>query len=154
MGKITFVVSGVQIGGTSRGGVGPADGAMRGRVKQSVRVTAARAAGGDVRLEAVPGEDVVVLHIANGPSLWLHPGTAKELLAAQLDPAARGASDTDVKSGEVRVPVRLQWLSEQANPTRGASRAFLGDVIVNGIDVVTDLAKDLITDEKPLRSIR
>ncbi|MES2922416.1 MAG: CHAT domain-containing protein [Verrucomicrobiota bacterium] len=147
MEKITFVVSGVQVGGNSRGGAVPGDGSTPGRVSQSVRVTAQRAAGGDVRVDAVPGQDVVVLHIANGPSLWLHPETAKELLAAQLDPAARSATDAEVKSGDVRVPVRLQWRGEQANPTRGASRGFLGDVLVKGIDIVTDLVKDLITDK-------
>jgi tetratricopeptide (TPR) repeat protein/pimeloyl-ACP methyl ester carboxylesterase len=146
MAKITFVVSGVQNSGLSRGGEAPADASTPGRVKQSVRVTTRLAAGGDMRLEAIPGEDVVVLHVANGPSLWLHPETAQELLAAQDDPASRSAGNTAMAPGEVRVPVRLQWRGEQAMPTRGLSRGFLGDVLVGGIDIVTDLVTDKAAD--------
>ena len=61
-----------------------------GSVKESVVLTAQRGSReGDVRMTATPGEDVVVIHIAGGPSLWLHPEHARELLLAQHDPGAR-----------------------------------------------------------------
>jgi uncharacterized protein (DUF433 family) len=70
-------------------------GLLRGRIKQSVRIAAQRAAGVETRVEAIPGEDVVVLHIADGPSLVLHPETARDLMLAQGEPkqdrGARGA---------------------------------------------------------------
>jgi tetratricopeptide (TPR) repeat protein len=147
MAKITFVVSGVERGSALRGRSAPAEASIPGQVKQSVRLTAQRAAGGDIQVEAVPGEDVVVLHIANGPSLCLHPETARELLEAQHDPAKRSGGEVALEPGKVRVPVRLQWRGEEAVPTRGASRGFLGDVLVEGIDVVTGFVKDLVTDK-------
>ena len=58
-------------------------GLLHGVVKQSVRVGARRGEGHDVRVTAVPGEDVVVLQIANGPALTLHPETARDLMLAQ-----------------------------------------------------------------------
>ena len=51
-----------------------------------MRVGAQRAgSAADVRVSATPGEDVVVLHIAGGPSLTLHPETARDLLLAQSE---------------------------------------------------------------------
>ena len=145
-GPITFVVSGRKRDGASRGRsrLSPAP---TGTVKQSVELTARRAAGdGDVRMEAIPGEDAVVFHIAGGPSLWLHPEHASEMLQAQHDPAReRGAKD-DLRPGEVRVPARLQWRLEDAVPTRGATRGFLGDVLLEAIDVITGLAVDKAAD--------
>ncbi|MEO7117069.1 MAG: hypothetical protein ABIZ18_14575, partial [Caldimonas sp.] len=43
-------------------------GAKRGSVKASVRVGTQRGGGEPVRVTARPGEDVVVLQIANGPT--------------------------------------------------------------------------------------
>jgi tetratricopeptide (TPR) repeat protein len=144
---LTFVASGVRREGGLRGGPPIADRGI-GIVKDSVLLTARRAAdGGDVRVSAVPGEDAVVLHIAGGPALWLHPEHARDLLRAQQDPSqARGADDTALRPGEVRVPVRLQWRLEEANPARGAARGFLGDVLVQAIDVVTGLVTDKAAD--------
>ena len=45
----------------------PASAALKGTVKSAVRVGARRASGEAVRIDAQPGEDIVVLHIANGP---------------------------------------------------------------------------------------
>src|SRR5687767_11162336 len=73
--------------GTTRGAT-PAllpTGLTQGRVKQSVSVGAPRGGGGEVRVAAVPGEDVVVLQIANGPALMLHPETARDLMLAQSE---------------------------------------------------------------------
>ncbi|MDM0085720.1 hypothetical protein QTI17_34595 [Variovorax sp. J31P179] len=52
-------------------------------VKQAVRVGTRRDGGSDVTLTAKPGEDVVEIATANGPTLVLHPQDAVELLQAQ-----------------------------------------------------------------------
>ena len=57
--------------------------AVRGRVRHSVRVAASRGTGTRVSIDATPGKDVVVLHIADGPELVLHPENARDLLLAQ-----------------------------------------------------------------------
>ena len=59
-------------------------GLTRGRIKQSARVGAQRGGARDIRMVAIPGEDVVVLHVAGGPALVLHPESARDLLLAQL----------------------------------------------------------------------
>jgi predicted chitinase len=85
---ITFLVPGLRQDGATRAGAGATPAASR--VKESVVLTAQRGSlEGDVRLTATPGEDVVVIHIAGGPSLWLHPEHARELLLAQQDPGAQ-----------------------------------------------------------------
>ena len=45
-----------------------------GRIKQSVRVGAQRGGASDIRMTAVSGEDVVVLHLVGGPLLRVAPG--------------------------------------------------------------------------------
>ncbi|MDQ6638289.1 MAG: alpha/beta hydrolase, partial [Pseudomonadota bacterium] len=55
----------------------------RGSVKTSVRVGNERGRGTPVRVVARPGEDVVVLSVANGPTLVLHPADARDLMLAQ-----------------------------------------------------------------------
>jgi putative transposase len=52
-------------------------------LKQSVTVAARRGEGGEVTVTAVPGRDVVVLHIQDGPSPTLHPANARDLILAQ-----------------------------------------------------------------------
>ena len=112
-------------------------GALPGRVKDSVRVAARRAGSADVRLAAVPGEDLVVLHISGGPPLVLHPENARDLLLAQGG-TQRSATPA---GGDVAVPAQLRWRGlEQAAPTR--SRGFLGDVVLSAIEVLTGFTKD------------
>ena len=90
---ITFVVPGIrqdgQVGQASRGAAGastaPSD--LPGRIKESVRVASRRGSGDTVRVSAVPGEDVVVLRIAGGPTLMLHPETARDLMLGQGETA-------------------------------------------------------------------
>jgi hypothetical protein len=149
MPSITFVVPGQSTG--TRGGT-PADQppTLKGTLKHSVRVAARRGEGADVRVTATPGEDVVVLHIENGPSLFLHPEHARDLILAQKDAAAtnrgtRTASALD--ADEIQVPAQFQWrMVEQATTGRGATRSRLGDVLLTGIEVVTDAAKEFATD--------
>ncbi|MET0553573.1 MAG: CHAT domain-containing protein [Vicinamibacteria bacterium] len=137
---MTFVVPGQRTGATRGAAADAAPPAgLAGRVKESVRVGAHRGAGGsEVRVAATPGEDVVVLHIANGPALVLHPETARDLLAAQA-PATRAARADDPLT--CVVPARLAWPLAERPGTRG-SRGSVGDVLLAGLDVVTDLVRD------------
>jgi hypothetical protein len=139
---VVFIVPGERVP-VSRAAVASAD-VPRGRVKASVRIAAARGAAAANRLEAIPGEDVVVVHIANGPSLVLHPETARDLMLAQSDVArARGAARPD----EIPVPIRLRWSGlELGAPSRGAMRTGLGEAAATGIDIVTGAAKDRAAD--------
>jgi CHAT domain-containing protein len=159
---ITFIVPGqaVPLGGATRGGAAAASPAAvagfggRGTLTQRVQVGARRGTGEAVRLTARPGRDAVVLHITNGPSLMLHPETARELLLAQSGltrdaqqgAARRGAGSPGAAAmpDEIEVPAQLGWkgLEEQAASVRGATRGRLGDVLLSAIDVVTGLLRE------------
>ena len=104
-----------------------------GRVKQSVEVSTQREAGEGVRLDAIPGEDLVLLQIAGGPELVLHPENARDLMRAQQAiPRNRGGE------GDVHVSARLRWRGlEEGGPSRGAARGSLGDVILSAVRVVS-----------------
>lgn len=143
---ITFVVAGQRTSGTTRGtgpSAGPPEELPQGRVKESVRVGAHRGGdGAQTRVEAVPGDDVVVLRIANGPALVLHPETARDLFRAQAEATeerTRGHRTEDPST--CTVPARLGWpLSETAGAP--AARGLLSDVRVAGFDVVADLLQE------------
>jgi len=138
---ITFVIPG-QTQAQRGAGAPPAlpAGGLPGQVKASVRLGARRAAGEAVRVQAVPGEDVVVLHLANGPMLVLHPENARDLMLGQSQ-AKRSAAVPD----EVEVPAQLRWRGlEQAAP--GRTRGFLGDVLLKAVEVLTGFAKDQASD--------
>src|SRR5215813_1764663 len=144
--SIDFIVPGqeqpVEAGATRGATATPlASGLTRGRLKQSVRVGAQRGAGGEVRVSAVPGEDVVVLHIAGGPVLTLHPESARDLMLAQEAGRSRGSRGEEPQSlNEVRVPTQLRWRGlEEAAPARAATRG-LGGVLLTAIEVVTGVA--------------
>lgn len=56
---------------------------------------------------------------------------------------ARGASP----AGAVRVPAQLRWRGlEEGVATRGATRGFLGTVLLRAVDVVTGIVKGKIAD--------
>ena len=126
-------------GGAARGAAGTTVAATPGALKGGVRLSAQRGGGELHRLEAMPGEDVVALHIAGGPVLWLHPETARDLLRAQSRDmptrAARGArAEHDEDATEVTVAAQLRWHGlERAAPTRG----WMGDVVLAAIEVFT-----------------
>ena len=136
-GEITFVVPGQAqpVGAATRGPSG------RGIVKASVRVGAQRDAGGTVRLTARPGEDVVVMTIAGGPTLVLHPEDARDLLRAQSAGATRSAPGA-AKSGDIVVSPQLGWPGLETGATRGATRGWLGQAVLSVIEVVTGTYKD------------
>jgi len=138
--EITFVVPGQALPS------GQASTALDGTVKAAVRVGARRGDGETVRVTARPGEDVVLVHIANGPTLYLHPEDARELLRAQaggVAPTARG-SGAPRFDGEVAVPAQLSWrgLDSPSAATRGGVRDFLGEVWMDALEIVTGRAKD------------
>jgi tetratricopeptide (TPR) repeat protein len=132
---ITFLVPGQSQ--ATRGAAAASIPGLPGRVKENVRMAARRAGSEPLRVTAVPGEDVVVLQIAGGPPLLLHPENARDLLLGPGS-AKRGAV---AASGDVAVPVQLRWQGlEQAAPTR--TRGFLGDVVLSAFQVLTGFAKD------------
>ena len=142
---ITFVVPGrSQAPGATRGGSGSAApvAGLPGLVKASVQVGALRAGGAPVRMTATPGEDVVALHIAGGPVLYLHPATARDLMLAQggTSPGGTTRGGTSAPATEVAVPVQLRWAGlEQAAPAR--TRGFLGDVVLSAVEILGGFAR-------------
>ena len=138
---ITFIVPGQRQASRGSGEPAPAGSGLTGRVKESVRVSTRRSGGETVRVTAVPDEDVVLLRIAGGPALVLHPETARDLMLGQ-GTTQRGATPAN---GDIAVPVQLRWRGlEQAAPTR--SGGFLGDVLLAGFEIITDLVKDKAVD--------
>ena len=115
---------------------------LRGQTVGAVRVGARRGAGDQVRLSARVGEDMVVLSIANGPTLVLHPHSARDLMLAQGGSPARGA-----EGDAVAVPAQLGWAGlETAAATRGATRGWLGEVLLSGFDIVRGALDDKAVD--------
>jgi hypothetical protein len=113
----------------------------RGRKKASVRVGAQRGGGDAVRVTARPGEDVVVLIIANGPTLVLRPEDARDLMNARAGAGTRSASRGGV-GGDVAVATQLGWPGLESGATRGATRGWMGQAVLSASDVVTGLFKD------------
>jgi pimeloyl-ACP methyl ester carboxylesterase/tetratricopeptide (TPR) repeat protein len=153
--SITFVVAGAPeaqgLAAAMRGAAPPSlpAGFTRGRIRQSVRVGAQRGGASDIRMTAVPGDDVVVLHIVGGPVLVLHPESARDLLLAQIQPKqSRGGNGMrGAKSGEVRIPASLQWAGlEQDLAQRGQKRGVPGNVLLSAVEIVTGIGKDLAAD--------
>ena len=140
---ITFIVRGQsQTAPAATRGRGPGSTAGfggRGQTLQRVQVGATRGSSDAVRLTARPGLDAVVLHITNGPSLMLHPETARDLMLAQSN-VSRSRSGGTTPGADVTVPAQLGWPGlEQAGASRGTTRGRLGDVLLSAVEVVTGL---------------
>ncbi|HEY4956759.1 MAG TPA: hypothetical protein VII31_03020, partial [Caldimonas sp.] len=127
----------------------------RGKVKASVRVGTQRGGGEPVRVTARPGEDIVVLTVANGPTLVLHPADARDLMLAQSGAATRsGLAAPRTRGGksmrgadaerpsEVAVPAQLGWPGLEAEGSRAATRGWMGQALLSGFRVLTGVAKD------------
>jgi hypothetical protein len=140
--EITFVIPGQLLAAGS--GAAPAAAPVRGSLKASVRVGAQRSSGDVVRVTARPGEDVVVLMIANGPTLVLHPEDARDLMRAQAGAGTRSAMPAGGSGagGEVIVAAQLGWPGLESAATRGATRGWMGQAVLSAFDVVTGLFKD------------
>jgi pimeloyl-ACP methyl ester carboxylesterase len=134
-GPITFVVPGFEVG-TARGagGVVPSAEQDLGPVRQFVKVSSRRAGGGEVRASAFPGQDAVVLELAGGPSLTLHPENARDLMLAQSGAGGVSRGAAEVASNEVQVPADLQWSGQEM--AGAASRGLFGRVVLSGFKVV------------------
>ena len=150
---ITFSVPGLSgpivSAGATRGGDGAPAAVMPGQVKASVRVGLQRDGGAPVRATAVPGEDIVVLHIENGPVLYLHPATARDLLRGTKAGSGTGSSSTrgDAGGDDVAVALELQWPGAGA-ASGGATRDLsdIGRVLVSGFQILTSPFKGQAAD--------
>jgi pimeloyl-ACP methyl ester carboxylesterase len=147
---ITFLVPGQAVTAdqpSTRGRAGGIELAteLRGTVKSAVRVSVQRGAGPAARVTARPGDDIIVLEIANGPILYLHPEHARELLRAQVGAVSameRGVS-APAEDGEVIVPARLSWRGlNHPSATRGGEPAGFGDAQIEAVKVLTGFVKD------------
>ena len=150
-GAITFVIPGQPDGGKRSAGSQalPVPEGLHGYVKASVRVAARRTAGELVRVTAVPGEDVVVLQIAGGPTLMLHPESARDLLLGQGSSTRSARAKAPGSDNEVQVPAQLAWRTlEGAAPTATATRGsgFLGKVLLSAFQVVTGFKTEPVVD--------
>ena len=160
-GPISFIVHGQALpggvaaaaaasGGTrGRAAAASGTGLLPGRVKAAVRVGSMRSAATPQTLVAVPGEDIVALHIANGPVLLLHPENARDLLLAQSGTPSPSAGTSTrggaaaAASSSVSVSATLRWQGlEAGTPTRG----LLGDVVLKALEVLTGFGKDQAAD--------
>src|SRR5262245_41105016 len=148
MATITFAVPGEPSTRGTRGGLSAEPPVtQKGSVKHSVRVAARRGEGTMARVAATTGQDVVVLHIENGPSLILHPEHARDLILAQKNASGTNRGTRTTIAGdadEIEVPASFQWrVVEQMTAARGATtRSRLGDVLLKGLEVITDAAKE------------
>ncbi len=139
MATITFLIPGqAQASRSGNASALPPSGGLPGRVKHHVQLGARRAGGELQRVDAVPGEDVVVLHLANGPALVLSPETARDLLLGQSPTTRSGDAPAP---GEVAVPAQLRWQGlEAAAP--GRTRGSLGHVLLQAVEVLTGFARE------------
>ena len=133
--EITFVIPG------QPEAAGAPSAPTRGTVKAGVRVGAQRGGADAVRVGARVGEDVVVLTIANGPTLVLHPEDARDLLRAQQSGATRSAVP-GVGDDEVLVSAQLGWPGLESGAARGTTRGWMGQAVLSAVHVVTGLLKD------------
>ena len=117
------------------------------RVRE-VRLSAAtRGAATTHRLEAVPGEDTVVLTLGNGQGLdlrlRLHPEHARDLLRAQAGQTVqrtREQAATALEPDAVQVPVSAQWQGV-GGTSRGVMDLVFKALALVGLDPKDALAK-------------
>ena len=131
--RIRFVVPGQAEGGTRGAGVAAHTQDVR------IRLGARRGAGEEVRVDADPAADLVVLSLADGPQLRLNPATAQLLFEAQAGGQTRGAVEG------VAVPARLAWAG--APQAAGGTRGLLGEVLLQTFEILRGKAADIAADK-------
>ncbi|MGM9513479.1 CHAT domain-containing protein [Roseateles sp. DB2] len=142
--EIHFVVWGADLTGGARSangsGAPSAASSEHGEVRQAVRVGARRDSGGALTLTARPGEDLVEMVIANGPTLVLHPQHALELLRAQQGGVQQNQRDGNGTAlNQVRVSAQLAWQGLEDDggaASRGGLLQSMGGVLLDTLRVV------------------
>jgi hypothetical protein len=109
---LTFRISGTPIEGMSRDQL--MEGLGGGMDAEFFSLQTHRSTGRAVDRDVQPGEDIVVLKLASGPTLFLHPDSARALLGAGM-PTTRDGRDAGDAS-VVSVSSSLPWNEE--GPTR------------------------------------
>jgi pimeloyl-ACP methyl ester carboxylesterase/tetratricopeptide (TPR) repeat protein len=135
---------------TRSGGRGAApplpEGLHRGQVIHALRFTSTSRSGGEAvgtrRAEAVPGRDLVALHLGQGLKLYLHPQTAAEV----LQPGALAAGKRGGGGGKRSVEVKAQLLAPSLRESSRGLGDKLGRVILEGMDIIKDAALDVVQD--------
>lgn len=129
MSELTFLVPGHDEQSRSGTSVRPSELAQA-TTTRSLRLDVTRGAGALEAVKATPGTDIVMLDIANGPQLYLHPENARDLFLAQQAqrPGQRGATD-----GHVAVPLALGWpdVSQAPGQARGVA-----NVVTQGFELL------------------
>ncbi|MFN7725584.1 MAG: CHAT domain-containing protein [Rubrivivax sp.] len=124
-----------------RGGASPvASGAAQGQLKARFTLAAERSGGQVQQVQAVDGQDLVVLHIDQGPALVLNPETARELLQGQATAQRSGGA-----SGVTAVPLQLNWGPAPGAGQRG-TRGVVGRVLLKGLEVLTGVGTATAAD--------
>ena len=145
---VTFLIAGQRLDGqAARGASGPASATsamgLAGTIKSAVRVGSTRGDGEMHRVTAVPGVDMVLLHVAHGPTLVLHPHTARDLMLAQTGvarPRTRGGRKAAIPvPQEITVPAQLSWPGPDgaAGSARGVARGWVGQALLSLVEVVS-----------------
>ena len=132
---VTFVVTGQPMSESTTRGAGAAGASVlpAGEVRVSLRIGNTRSGASTQQVQVVPGQDVVALHIAGGPVLYLHPHHARDLMLAQQRQTLRGAPPASVV-----VPAELGWPGlEPAGATRGIGGGWASRVLLTAFQVIT-----------------
>jgi len=90
----------------------------------------------------------VLLKIADGPDLILHPQHAKELFRTQLYGAEPVDETLNEDNVNVEVPVRLAWegLVDNTATDDSSTRGLIQNVILKTIEIVTGVLVDKAAD--------
>ena len=131
-GPVTFLVPGresAEVSLTRGRAAVPLIAGIGGTIKHSVLLSSQRAASGaTVPVTAVPGEDLVILHIDGGPSLVLHPENARDLLRSQSGDAGAVRGGTRAATAVAETDCKLLAINRNAflhlvktSPAFGAS---------------------------------
>lgn len=141
---ITFVVSGqesLQRGAPLRAAATSTP--LPGRIKHAVHLGRTRSTTQEVRVEAIVDEEIVVLQLEDGPTLILHPNTARALIQQQST-ALRSKQVVDEDT--VIVPDELH--------ADGTVRGKSASASISSLYILTDVAWDPVANFVVSRAVR